>query len=74
MNAEQLNDLRQRVLRNETVTAEELHAAINSIRGARLASNQAAADKASAPRATKAGGKLAGIDLASIIAGAMKKP
>ena len=72
MNAEQLNDLRQRVLRNEPVTAEELHAAINSIRGARLASNQAAA--ASAPKTSKVGGKLAGVDLASIIAGAMKKP
>lgn len=73
MNPQELNDLRQRVLRNEPVTPEELNAAINSIRGSRVANNTAAAAKASAPKTVKVGGKLAGIDLASIIAGAMKK-
>jgi hypothetical protein len=74
MNVDQLNDLRQRVLRNEPVTKEELNSAINAIRGARVAGNTAAAAKADKPRAAaKAGGRLAGVDLAAIIAGAMKK-
>ena len=73
MNPDQLNDLRQRVLRNEPVSKEELRAAIEAIRGSRVANNTAAAEKANTPRVAKAGGRLAGVDLASIIAGAMKK-
>lgn len=73
MNVEQLNDLRQRVLRNEAVTPEELKEAINAIRGARAANNLAAATKASTPKVGKAGGVLAGVDMSAILANAMKK-
>jgi hypothetical protein len=74
MSPDQLNDLRQRVLRNDPVTSEELNAAIDSIRGTRVKNNEAAATKVSTPKAVKAGARLSGIDLAAIIAGALKKP
>lgn len=41
MTPEQINDLRQRVLRGETVSVEELNAGIDAIRGTRTAADTA---------------------------------
>jgi len=45
MTPEQINDLRQRVLRGETVSVEELNAGIDAIRGTRTAADTAATEK-----------------------------
>lgn len=73
MTPDQILDLRQRILRKEVVSNEELRAALDALRGKRLA-NAAAAVERSTKKATVVSTKanLAGI-VAAALAGA-KKP
>jgi predicted DNA-binding protein (UPF0278 family) len=67
MTPEQINDLRQRVIRGETVSEDELREAITALRNNRFAANTAAiakAEKRSAKSAQSA-------NLASIVAQAL---
>lgn len=69
MTPSDLFDLRQRVLRGEKVSNEELRAALDALRGKRAANAVDSVEKAQ-KRSTKAASNA---ELLSIVAGALRK-